>query len=251
MKGWLILRHSLRQVFGNLNGALRVSLVLYLAQGVIGLLLGVGAMSMGASPNMGMGAGFLGGVLIAAIAAVISGLWIAVAWHRYVLLGEEGGVIPTFRGDRIWAYFLRGLGYGIILAVVALVWGAVVGFVIGSLMASSPVVGMVLMGLLVYLPVLVIGFRMTADLPAMALGTNSEFLSGWKATEGQTADIAVLALILVVAAIVIGILGFLVFGALGPLAFVWQLVIGWVQMMVGASILTTLYGHYIEKRELV
>ena len=34
-------------------------------------------------------------------------------------------------------------------------------------------------------------------------------------------------------------------------ALLWGGAAGWVQLMVSASILTTLYGHYIEKRPLV
>lgn len=253
MKGWQIVKHSLRQVFGNMGGALRVSLVLYLVQAVLGVALGVGAMSMGGgqmSPDQAT-AGFFGAVLVVAVVAIVTGLWIAVAWHRYVLLGEEGSFVPGFKGDRIWAYFLRSLGYGIILVIIALVWGLIVGFLLGGLILNNPMLGGLLMALLVYLPILVIAFRMTADLPAMALGASSEFMSGWRATEGQTFDIAVMAAILVVAAVVVEMAGAYVFDMMGPVSLVWQLVIGWVQMMVGVSVLTTLYGHYIEKRDLV
>lgn len=253
MKGWLIVRHSLRQVFGNLGGALRVSLVLYLVQSVLGIALGVSAMSMDGgqmTPDQ-MTGGFFGAILVVAVVAVVTGLWIAVAWHRYVLLGEEGSFLPTFRGDRIWAYFLRSLGYGLIIVLIALVWGVIVGFALSGVIMNNPAMGGVLMAVLVYLPILVIGFRMTADLPAMALGTSSEFLSGWRATQGHTADIAIMGAILVALALVIELAGAFLFSMLGPVALAWQLVIGWVQMMVGVSVLTTLYGHYIEKRDLV
>jgi hypothetical protein len=34
------------------------------------------------------------------------------------------------------------------------------------------------------------------------------------------------------------------------LSLIWQCVFGWISVMVGLSVLTTLYGHYIEKRAL-
>jgi hypothetical protein len=43
----------------------------------------------------------------------------------------------------------------------------------------------------------------------------------------------------------------LVFGHLMITAILWQLVTNWLVTMVGVSILTTLYGHYIEQRPLV
>ena len=253
MKGWQIVKHSLRQVFGNLGGALRVSLVLYLVQSVLGVALGAGAASMAGgqmNPDQITG-GFIGATLVVILVAVVTALWIAVAWHRYVLLGEEGSFVPTFRGDRMWAYFLRSLGYGLILVLIAVLWGVIVGFALSGVIINNPALGGVLMAVLVYLPILVLGFRMTADLPAMALGTSSEFMSGWRATQGHTADIAIMSAILVALAVVIELAGAFIFGMMGPVALVWQLIIGWVQMMVGVSILTTLYGHYIEKRDLV
>jgi hypothetical protein len=48
----------------------------------------------------------------------------------------------------------------------------------------------------------------------------------------------------------VALVGTLAFQAIG-LGLVWDFVFGWVQLMVGVSILTTLYGHYIEKRPLM
>ena len=35
-----------------------------------------------------------------------------------------------------------------------------------------------------------------------------------------------------------------------PLAMTWTFVTAWIKTMVGASILTTIYGHYVEGRPL-
>ena len=82
MKGLQIFRHSVRQVTGNLEGALRVSGVLYAVQVVIGLILGFGMMA-----NAQMGPGAMGsfgfGALAVLLVAVVTGLWIAVGWHRW------------------------------------------------------------------------------------------------------------------------------------------------------------------------
>lgn len=253
MKGWQIVKHSLRQVFGNLGGALRVSIALYLVQVVIGFLLGVGSvLSMGAgmSPDSAGWGIFLVGLLVVAV-VVFTGLWIAVAWHRYVLLGEEVAVVPTLRGDRIGAYFLRSLGYAVILVIIGVLWGLVVGFLFGGFIQQSSTTGIFVMGFVVYLPIAVLAFRMTADLPGAALGADHPFGAGFSATAGHTKDIVVMALILVVLAVGIELLAAFIFGRFGILAAIWQIVYGWVQMMVGVSVLTTLYGHYIEKRELV
>lgn len=252
MKGWQIFMHSIRQVFDNFEGALRVSGVLYLVQICVSLAFGGGAFM--ASRDMaqnGPGAGFYLGILVVLLVALVTGFWIAVAWHRYVLLGEKAEIIPTFRGDRIWAYLLRSLGYGLIVILIGAVWGMVVSFLVGSVLAQSMFVGLVLIGFLIYLPVLVIAFRMSADLPAAALGVERPFMSGWAATQGQTADLVSLAAIVVVFGVTLQLIGVYIFGQIAILSIIWSLLVGWVQMMVGVSILTTLYGHYIEKRALI
>ena len=35
-----------------------------------------------------------------------------------------------------------------------------------------------------------------------------------------------------------------------PLGLVWQALVNWLGMLLGISILTTIYGHFIEKRDL-
>ncbi len=174
MKGWQIFVHSLRQVTGNFEAALRVSGLLYVAQTVVGLVLlgGVATQGSGAAAMMqsGFTSGLALGFLLVMLVALVTGLWIAVGWHRYILLGEAATFIPAFRSDRMLAYFLRSLGYGAILILLAAVWGGSVGFAVGSIFSDSGTLAIILMALLIYLPLLVIGFRITADLPAAAIG---------------------------------------------------------------------------------
>lgn len=255
MKGWQIFLHSLRQVTGNFEAALRVSGVLYLAQFAVALLLlgGAALLPGGTEAAMqgGPGAGAFIAALLTVFVAVMAGLWTAVGWHRYVLLSETSGFLPVFRSDRMWAYFLRSLGYGLIIVLCGAIWGAIVGFLIGSVFMGSVALMMVLMTILIQLPLVALAFRLTTALPAAALGATTDFWAGWKATEGQTGDFVVLALIAVGATLVLNLIGLYVFSGIMILSLLWTVILGWLQMMVGISILTTLYGHYIEKRPLV
>jgi hypothetical protein len=249
MKGWLIVKHALRQVFGNLSGALRVSAALYLVQVVVGFLLGASMMRAAGDGTMGMGTGLQG--LVVLVVVVVTGLWIAVAWHRFVLLGEAPGPIPRFPGAPLWAYLLRSVVYGVMMIAVGGLWGAVVGFALAPVLMGNMVGWTLAMALFVYLPVMVVLFRLTTDLPGAALGVQQPFLSGWRATAGQTGDIAVLAAILIAFSTAAELLGMMIFGRIPVVNLVWGLVISWLQMMIGASVLTTLSGHYVEKRALV
>jgi hypothetical protein len=134
--------------------------------------------------------------------------------------------------------------------------GMVLGLVAGLLarpimMNGSIVIGMLVMTLLVQLPLMFVGFRLATSLPGMALGETHRFMSGWEATKGDWRAILELSVIMALALWLINMIGFYLFGGMTLLAHIWQLLSGWPVMMVGLSVLTTLYGHYIEKRPLV
>ena len=74
---------------------------------------------------------------------------------------------------------------------------------------------------------------------------------GWEATRGQTGTILILAVILVAFSIGLQYLASLAFTDPFSLpAIVLNGVVQWFVGMVGVSILTTLYGHFVEGRPL-
>lgn len=245
-KGWAILVHSVRQVFGNLQAALRISGVLFAAIAVIGVLGGP-MDQVGAPSDLGL-------VLVLAIVSVVISLWIAVAWHRYVLLREGGNTaLPAFRGDAIGRYFVNGLLVALIMIPIAVVLGIAAAMVFSASFAPGASAGQSLgalmaIGLIVYVPMMVIFYRLAAILPAAALGQPLPLGAAWAATRGETVAMLVLALFTVVSGGVVALLSAALPSILG-------LAVGilgqWALTMIGASILTTIYGHYIEKRDLV
>lgn len=253
MKGWQIFLHSLRQVSNNLDGALRVSALLYVVQALVGLVLFRGFSVLGGSGSqqsmrdMMMGGNFPWiSMVVFLLVAVVCNLWIAVGWHRYVLTNEKPTLLPTFRGDRIWAYFLRGFVIGLILIPVAFVVGLLVGVVAATGMGPLTAVAAVLFGV----PVWIVGLRMSVSLPGVALGSETGIGDAWNATKDDWGTFVALAVILAILSFGLGLIGTLIFGSIG-LGILWDFAFGWVQLMVGVSILTTLYGHYIEKRQLM
>jgi hypothetical protein len=97
----------------------------------------------------------------------------------------------------------------------------------------------------------VIGFRLSTILPGVALGKHGTISDGWQATSGETGDFVVLSLAWLALAFVLGLIMGVLGSAIPALTILFQFVVGWVTMMIGISILTTLYGHYIEKRPLL
>lgn len=245
MKGVQLFSHSLRQVTGNVEGALRVSAVPFAAQTAASLLL-VGRME-GLSMPVQIGPA----ELLALVVMIATSLWIAVAWHRFILLNERiAGFLPPFRADLIGAYLLRWLGYGLALFPPALVLTMVASALVGGWMVGSPLLASLAFAAIALVPLAVLALRLFTGLPGAALQDGSDFMAGWRATAGQTGDIAVLAAVAVAAHLVVGLVGGALSAALPILGFGLNVILGWFVTMVGVSILTTLYGHYIQGRPL-
>lgn len=242
MKAWAIFVHSVRQVFGNLGAALRISVVPFLLVVVIVL----GAVALGMPANGGrLSSGMVLALLLIVAIYVVALVSIAVNWHRHILLAEPVGWVPVLRGGRVLAYLGR-------LILVALVM-VVAGFLALALLmsVSGHQVGVSAMLVIpVMLGALTLNWRLATALPGAATGGGRGFAEAWAATRGQWPTLLALSAIYLGAALAVGLLvGLLAFiPVIGALA---DLAASWAWMMVGLSVLTTLYGHYVEGRPLV
>lgn len=246
MKGLQLFLHSVRQVFGNFGAAVRISGLLYLVQIVAAVLVrGVG---MGAAGGMGRGPG--GGVLLLLAVTLVTGLWIAVAWHRYVLRVEEPtSIVPEFHGRQLLSYLGRSLLIGVILVVPAALLATLAGIVFKAFAPGLGIGASFVASLIVLVPIILVTLRLSPMLPAAALGEKLGIRDAWTSTEGATTEFLGLALIASVASFLIDLPLFVLMNVV-PVAMLWAFAAAWVKMMVGASVLTTVYGHYIEKRPL-
>ncbi len=244
--------HSVRLVLNNWRTALRITGLLYLIYAVPSLLLMLLFPTPTEPEQVMAAAGTLSGVaFITAILAIVAFVWIAVAWHRYVLLDEEpAGQLPLFDGKRLLSYGGYSLLLGLIGIVVMLVIGSIVGFVLVPLLWT---VGAIITGVISIAAVLIVGYRLAPLLPAIAVDKPITMSAAWNATASANGVIIILAVVSAIAAVVIDLPAMILMLAGTPgqfLAQVWTLGTGWLKMLVGVSILTTLYGHYIEGRAL-
>ncbi|MFZ5963627.1 hypothetical protein ACOXXX_11790 [Thalassococcus sp. BH17M4-6] len=249
MKGWQIFAHSVRLVFSNLEQALRVSLVLYLVQvaNQVAFFLNppemveVGGMSY---PEMSAGGTFQS--LILGLLAVVASLWIAVAWHRFVLAEEyPQGWLPRWHGSNMLSYLGRSILVGLLITLAVLV----VSVPLGLITMAAP-------GLAALLPILMVGlaaflfFRLSVMLPAAALGHKMKLGEAWEETSGETDTILVLAAVVAGASILIQLPTMLNGDPGSFISLIYGLVVNWFATIIGISLLTTLYGHFIEKRPI-
>jgi hypothetical protein len=252
MKGFRIFMHSLRMVFGNLGHVLRLSAVLYAIFFAVFGMLGLGGSGQ---VNLEVGedvspqtVGFaVLGVILAVLFAFLGQIWIIVNWHRFVLLEDyPRGWIPHWPGVAVFAY----LGRAILLALmIALIFVPVL-LVVTGLLVAAPGIGVVMVSGLAALGSYLF-FRLGVVLPAAAIGERLSFGEAWRATRDPDGAVVLLVFVVVAAGLVLQLPVLLLDGFGAPLlSGAFGLVAGWVNMIVGASILTTLYGHYVQGRQI-
>lgn len=240
--GWQIFTHSLRLVWANLGVAFRISAVLYIVSAVFQVLAQTsdfGAIENGVPSTDG------GGLqLISTVVSIITSLWIAVAWHRYILLEEvPEGLLPNWHGARMMAYFGRSLLIGLTMLGVILLSALPMLAGIQGVLGSAIITFGAIFSIFLF-------YRLCAVLPSAAMGEPLTLAEAGRATEGNTGTIVVLVLCMIGGVFLLMIPA----AILAPIGLVLSLVymIGaqWFMTMFGISIFTTFYGHFIEKREL-
>lgn len=250
MKGWRIFVHSVRLIVNNLGDALRVSGLLYLVQVASQIYAytrlparPVGAPGLPAEEFTTSGEAGIFGLLF--LATVVASLWIAVGWHRFVLEEEyPRGWVPRWHGGAMLSYLWRSILVFLAVAVLMLVAGLIVAMAALISPALIAIFGLGIVGLGSYL-----FFRLGVTLPATAVGHKLSLRESWNATRDRDGAIVVLAFITIAATALIQLPNF----AGEPrslLTLVYTLVTGWVATMVGISVLTTLYGHYVQGRPI-
>ena len=245
MTGWMLFKHAVAMVLRNWREALRISGLLYLVLAVVELSFGQ-SVHMGQGGNMPMSGGAVLIQLLVAVLYVVLSLWIAVSWHRYILLEEmPEGYVPQWHGRPIMRYLGFSLLITLIVAVVGLLV-AVVLMLIGSVVAPVAAV----LGFFLVFYIFTVFYRLSPMLPAAAIGEDMGLRDAWEKTRGLTG--AILLIIALQITLTIGLQVFALGFAFVPvLGLIFQIVVNWFLTMVMASLLTTFYGHFVQERPLL
>lgn len=253
MAGWKLLTHSIRMVFWDLKASLRISGLLYAAIMVAQYFVLKSEIALATIGNTGV-VPSIGLILLSVIVSLVASLWIAVAWHRYVLEDENNGaILPAFHSDKLLSYFGVSLLIGVIIIIPTLLLIAVVSLLLFPMIDVSGPNSLHLMSLILSLaliPVLYAFNRLSAALPAVAVGKDLSFKQAWAATGNFSGAIWHLSILEMVAYAGLTAVGGVVFPETLTSLMLQSLVFGWIGTMVGVSILTTIYGVAIEGREL-
>lgn len=244
--GWTIFMHSVRMVLDNLGPALRVSAVLYLLQAASQILTFFMPQADPTAGDPTVAPVAAGELLLLMVLALVASLWIAVGWHRFVLTGETPrGWLPAWHGSEILSYLGRSIVIGLLIGLGIAVIG---GLAMGVAMAVPGLMGMVafgLVGLASY-----VFFRIGLILPAAALGEKLSLGESWQATAKDDKAILVLALIVMAGQFLISVPAMIDGNSSSVISLVYSIVVNWFATMIGISVLTTLYGYFVEGRSL-
>jgi hypothetical protein len=93
-------------------------------------------------------------------------------------------------------------------------------------------------------------FRVAISLPSVAVGEHMGSMDAWEITSEHSRDILMMSVVIIVLNSVMSMGVATLFGGLPLVAFILRIIVQWTTMMVGISVLTTLYGHIVEGRSL-
>jgi hypothetical protein len=214
------------------------------------------AVATGGNPEGNPGLSFFVTLILGAI-ALLSAASIAVNWHRYILRDEVPRGANLLRlDDVVWRYF--GNLLLIMLAVFAIVVVAAIPLNLIGALAGSPGFGVVLT-FIVALPIAgTLFLRLGVRLPSIALGRTDFFMrDAWNITKENNGAILVLFLLnalvglSAIAAVVAVAAVFSLLGAVIAAAaeIIVQVAANWLLTIFGITILTSLYGFFVESRD--
>lgn len=246
MKGWQIFRHSVRMVLNNFEDAMRVSGLLYL---VVAATQVISFLNPPSEPTV---EGFampdnIGLLVVLNIASLIATLWIPVVWHRYALLEEyPTGWIPNWHGEQVLAYFGRSIMIGVLAGL-----GVMMALIIPvALLAGSPQLAQSVGLALAFFIGGYLLLRMGVMLPATALGERLTLAETWNATKGESETIISLTFLLVALMLLTSVPNAMNAEPNSLVALIYNVAVGWFVTMITVSVLTSLYGHYVEGRPI-
>ncbi|MFC4667324.1 hypothetical protein ACFO5X_02050 [Seohaeicola nanhaiensis] len=243
-----VLRHAVSMLFYDLWATVRLTLLPVLIGYGLGYFAAIEIGGVGADNLLGDRPVVVDGRIMLGLLAYVlvyfaAFCWAAVAWHRYSLLAERpGGLLPRFDAAQFWAY----VGAGFRVGGMGLLMFVPLTIVVGIL---APMIGNIWMVMLIMgIPMLLISARLlrySLVMPAAALGKRMTLAEAAAASEGHTGTFVALTVMLWL----IGTLSETDFGG-GWAGLILSFLLVWFSLALGLSVLTTLYGVCVEKRDL-
>lgn len=247
MTGFNILDHSIQMIFRNFGSIVKLALMPTII--LIAVFAGFFTLLEGASFGEGVSAELVLFSFAAVIIAIACMLWIIVGWHRFVLLEEyPNGWGAPFRAGRILSYAAHSLWVSFILSIclaVPLFLILPMVFQTGNFPNISLLSNVVsFVGTMIFL-------RLSVILPSAAIGKSIGIGAAWRATKGSMGALAVITAAVFAANFVASNVQTVAeYGDPPFYVEILHIVVDVAVALLGISIITTLYGHYVEGRPI-
>lgn len=182
-------------------------------------------------------------VLLSVVLQIAAANWTYVAWHRFILLNERPDpVLPPFHGGLVLSYFLRSIALALMLLlmmiiplIIVIVLAMGLGNAIGAIGISAVTIG-AFYGF----------FRYSPYLTSAALAHPLTMLDARTATHPYSGQLWFIAIIIIVASTAYNAL----FAGAAWLPMPVSVILDIVFLIIGVSILTTIYGVAVEERTI-
>lgn len=249
--------HAIKSVRNNIGYAFRISWPWYLVLAAMNIgIFAIAGFAVTADVGINFGI-YIPLVIVAVIVTILAFASIAVNWHRYILLDQVPVGAELFRLDGLtWRYVGNVWLIGLIVGLVFLVGMLPVMLLAG--LSEAIGVAAFFVGLGGFIFVVISTYRLSVKLPAIAIGRRDFALrDAWAATRDNKLPIFLVILfqflLLIGVAIVFLALDFTL-ALIGPtitlvISQLIQAFLGWMLAIFNVTILTSLYGFFVEGRD--
>lgn len=248
MLAYQIIRHSCSLLLRNWRAFLTITALPALLL-VLSNTLRIKFINAKFAPDLYAAAPSPGLLILSALLTLASLLWVAVGWHRFVLLNEPPRLLPRIMPGRMLAY----LGYSILISLLLLLILGPLLFLLAFSVNMASLPGKIVLFML-SVGVTVIALRLGAGLPGAALGEHDPLARAWQATKNHMGVFVLLAFICILAR---HLMSYLVIQGLIAMPNGEPLTLGLIATvvdglvaMISLSVLTTLQGYFVQGRSL-
>ena len=275
MQAWKLFSHSVLQIIRNLKAVLLITFIPFIILSIpifivmsavphiidsaidnpsSGMFLRLGP--FGPSVPFESFSSFIWPLLFSFAFAGIVSLWTAVTWHRFILLNEPPQN-PFSKKNllRMASYFKTLILLIIIIIPIFFVTSILSSFVL-AIVITPPVGAKTILIMILWATLFsaffwTIYLRLCPALPASALGEGVSFFDGYMETRGATITFFIMGVAFTLTSMSFEfLLDKIPFHIIGRI-LIFEFLAAWLAFVFNLSLITTLYGHYVEKRALV
>lgn len=248
MIGWRVFCHSVLLLIWNRNAAASIFWPMIATTFVVTLL----SYARPAEDLVDGSTGWIWFGLTIWLIEVFVSIWVAIAWHRYILLEEEGSLLPSFYGRAFLEYFGAFLLVGLASGMLGLLVVVAVSLLFAFL---GPSLYFFLQESFIPLPAFFVMFWITSRLspvfPAVALGQKTTLTEAWRTTSKVPSSILMILPLFYLLNFAFGYgIGVVVVPVSSFLGSLITAAAQCIWAMIGISILTSIYGVVVEGREV-